>query len=164
MKQRHDAYKTDEYRRGLKKHCQTFDEYLASLDMKVDIHEATPIEYARISELTQRTNRMTNGIRYTVEELKAHVTKPEFKLYSVRVSDRFSDLGIVGAIAIEGDELRLFNLSCRALGRNVEMTMLAEMKKKHKITRYRFCNTNKNGETKAILGEYEVSPVDSERA
>ena len=164
VKQRHDAYKTDEYRRGLKKHCQTFDEYLASLDMKVDIHEATPIEYARISELTQRTNRMTNGIRYTVEELKAHVTKPEFKLYSVGVSDRFSDLGIVGAIAIEGDELRLFNLSCRALGRNVEMTMLAEMKKKHKITRYRFSNTNKNGEMKAILGEYEVSPVDSERA
>lgn len=97
--------------------------------MKVDIHEATPIEYARISELTQRTNRMTNGIRYTVEELKANVIKPEFKLYSVRVSDRFSDLGIVGAIAIEGDELQLFSLSCRALGRNIEMTMLAEIKK-----------------------------------
>lgn len=97
--------------------------------MKVDIHEATPIEYARISELTQRTNRMTNGIRYTVEELKANLIKPEFKLYSVRVSDRFSDLGIVGAIAIEGDELQLFSLSCRALGRNIEMTMLAEIKK-----------------------------------
>ena len=164
VKHRHDAYKTDEYRRELKKHCQTFDEYLASLDMKVDIHEATPIEYARISELTQRTNRMSNGIRYTVEELKAHVTKPEFKLYSVRASDRFSDLGIVGAIAIEGDELQLFSLSCRALGRNIEMTMLAEIKERHKITRYRFSNTNKNGEMKAILGEYEVSSVDSERA
>lgn len=78
VKQRHDAYKTDEYRRKLKKHSQTFDEYLASLDMKIDIHEATPIEYARISELTQRTNRMTNGIRYTVEELKAYVTKTEY--------------------------------------------------------------------------------------
>lgn len=58
-----------------------------------------------------------------------YVIKPEFKLYSVRVSDRFSDLGIVGAIAIEGDELQLFSLSCRALGRNIEMTMLAEIKK-----------------------------------
>lgn len=130
---------------------QTFDEYLASLDMKIDIHEATPIEYARISELTQRTNRMTNGIRYTVEELKAYVTKTEFKLYSVRVSDRFSDLGIVGAIAIEGDELQLFSLSCRALGRNIEMTMLDGIKERHKITRYRFSNTNKNGEIRAIL-------------
>ena len=163
VKQRHDAYKTDEYRRGLKKHCQTFDEYLASLDMKVDIHEATPIEYARISELTQRTNRMTNGIRYTVEELKAHVTKPEFKLYSVRVSDRFSDLGIVGAIAIEGDELQLFSLSCRALGRNIEMTMLAEVKERHKIARYRFSNTNKNGDIRSILGKYELSLVDPGR-
>ena len=163
VKQRHDAYKTDEYRRELKKHCQTFDEYLASLDMKVDINEATPMEYARISELTQRTNRMTNGTRYTVEELKTNVTKPEFKLYSVRVLDRFSDLGIVGAIAIEGDELQLFSLSCRALGRNIEMTMLAEMKKKHKITRYRFSNTNKNGEIRAILKEYDVSLVDPGR-
>ena len=163
VKHRHDAYKTDEYRRELKKHCQTFDEYLASLDLKVDIHEATPIEYARISELTQRTNRMTNGTRYTVEELKTYVTKPDFKLYSVRVSDRFSDFGIVGAIAIEGDELRLFNLSCRALGRNIEMTMLAEIKERHKIARYRFRNTNKNGEIRAILKEYDVSSVDSER-
>ncbi len=164
VKQRHDAYKTDESRRDLKKHCQTFDEYLASLDMKVDIREATPIEYARISELTQRTNRMTNGTRYTVEELKTYVTKNEFKLYSVRVSDRFSDLGIVGAIAIEGDVLQLFSLSCRALGRNIEMTMLAEIKERHKITRYRFRNTNKNGDIRDILGEYEVSLVDSERA
>lgn len=145
MKQRHDAYKSDEGRRELKKHCQTFDEYLASLDLKVDIREATLIEYARISELTQRTNRMTNGTRYTVEELKTYITKPEFKLYSVRVSDRFSDLGIVGAITIEGDELQLFSLSCQVLGRNIEMTMLAEIKGRHKITRYRFSNTNKNG-------------------
>ena len=164
VKQRHDAYKTDEYRRELKKHCQTFDEYLASLDMKVDIHEATPIEYARISELTQRTNRITNGISYSVEELKAYVTKRGVKLYLVKASDRFSDLGIVGAIAIEGDELQLFSLSCRALGRNIEMTMLAEIKERHKITRYRFSNTHKNGEMKAIFGEYEVSSVDSERA
>lgn len=164
VKQRHDAYKTDEYRRELKKHCQTFDEYLASLEMKVDIHEAIPMEYARISELTQRTNRMTNGARYTVEELKTYVTKPEYKLYSVRVSDRFSDLGIVGAIAIEGDELQLFSLSCRALGRNIEMTMLAEMKERHKITRYRFSNTYKNGDIRGILGEYAVSSVDLGRA
>lgn len=126
----------------------------------MDIHEATPIEYARISELTQRTNRMTNGIRYTVEELKVNVIKPEFKLYSVRVSDRFSDLGIVGAIAIEGDELQLFILSCRALGRNIEMTMLAEIKKKHKFARYRFSNTNKNGDIRSILGKHELSLVD----
>ena len=144
--------------------AESFDEYLASLDMKVDIHEAIPIEYARISELTQRTNRMTNGARYTVEELKTYVTKPEYKLYSVRVSDRFSDLGIVGAIAIEGDELQLFSLSCRALGRNVEMTMLAEMKERHKITRYRFGHTNKNDEIRVVLSECEEALIDVGRA
>ena len=161
VKQRHDAYKTDEYRRELKKRCQTFDEYLASLDMKVDIHEAFPTEYARISELTQRTNRMTNGIRYTVEELKAHAMNSEFKLYSVSVVDRFSDLGIVGAMAVENDELQLFSLSCRALGRKIETTMLDMIKDKHKITRYRFNDTNKNNEVRAVLGKYEMSETAS---
>lgn len=160
VKQRHDAYKTDEYRSELKKHCQTFDEYLASLEMKVDVHEATPIEYARIAELTQRTNRMTNGIRYTVEELKTHVKNPEFKLYSVGVSDRFSDLGIIGAMAVKNDELQLFSLSCRALGRNVEMTMVDWIKERHKIIRYWFSHTNKNDEVRVILSEYEESLVD----
>jgi len=107
---------------------------------------------------------MTNGTRYTVEELKTYVTKTEFKLYSVRVSDCFSDLGIVGAIAIEGDVLQLFSLSCRALGRNIEMTMLAEIKERHIITSYRFSNTNKNDEMIVILGECEVSLVDPGRA
>ena len=163
VKQRHNAYKTDEHRRELKKHSKTYNEYLASLEMKVDIHEAIPIEYARISELTQRTNRMTNGTRYTIEELKTYVTKPGFKLYSVSVADRFSDLGIVGAIAIEEDELQLFTLSCRALGRNIEMVMLTEIKKWNIITRYRFSNTNKNGDIRSILGEYEVSLVTPEK-
>lgn len=161
VKQRHEAYKTDEYRRELKKNCQTFDEYLASLEMKVDIHEATPIEYARISELTQRTNRMTNGIRYTVEELKTHVENPMFELYSVSLSDRFSNLGIVGAIAVENDELQLFSLSCRALGRKIEMTMLDTIKKRHKITKYQFSNTNKNGAIRAILGEYKATVAET---
>lgn len=163
VKRRHDAYKTDEYRRELKKHCQTFDEYIASLDMKVDIHEANPIEYARISELTQRTNRMTNGARYTAEELKMYVTKPEFKLYSVSVADRFSNLGIVGAIAIEDDVLQLFSLSCRALGRNVETIMLDEIRKSHKITYYRYNNTNKNGGVGVMLEEYGMRLADSEK-
>lgn len=95
---------------------------------------------------------------------KAYVTKTEFKLYSVRVSDRFSDLGIVGAIAIEGDELQLFSLSCRALGRDAEITMLNWIKERHKIIKYRFSNTSKNDEIKAILKEYKVSSVESGKA
>lgn len=93
-----------------------------------------------------------------------YVAKTEFKLYSVRASDRFSDLGIVGAIAIEGDELQLFSLSCRALGRDAEITMLNWIKERHKIIKYRFSNTNKNDEIKAILKEYKVSSVESGKA
>jgi predicted enzyme involved in methoxymalonyl-ACP biosynthesis len=42
----------------------------------------------------------------------------------VCLSDKFSNLGIVGAIGIFGKTVDLFSLSCRALGRNVEYSML----------------------------------------
>ncbi len=47
-----------------------------------------------------------------------------YKLYTVCLSDKFSDLGIVGVIGIENYSLDLFSLSCRALGRGIEDKML----------------------------------------
>ena len=40
------------------------------LSIKIDIHEALPIEFNRISELTQRTTKCTNGERYKIAEIK----------------------------------------------------------------------------------------------
>ena len=91
--------------------------------MKVDVHKATPADLSRIAELSQRTNKCTNGKRYTVDQL---VEKLEngYMLYSVAVSDKFSSLGLVGAIGVEENTLDLFTLSCRALGRNIEEMMI----------------------------------------
>lgn len=54
---------------------------------------------------------------------------PDYRLYSVYVSDRFSDIGLVGVIAIRGHTLDLLSLSCWALGREVERHMMAFVKK-----------------------------------
>ena len=123
VQQRNLTYQTNEFRRALKLKASSFDDYLISLEMKVDIHKATQADLSRIAELSQRTNKCTNGKRYTVEQL---VEKLEngYMLYSVAVSDKFSSLGLVGAIGIEKNKLDLFALSCRALGRNVEEVMI----------------------------------------
>ncbi len=117
----------------------------------MDIHEAKPIEYSRISELTQRTNRCTNGKRYTVTEIKERVASDGVKLYSVLVSDRFSDLGLVGAIEIEGNTLTLFSLSCRALGRGLEGEMFNFVEERHQIDEIVFQSTGKNEDARSIL-------------
>jgi FkbH-like protein len=113
------------------------------LETHVDIHLTCESELARISELSQRTNQCTNGIRYTVDKLQQLMYTENYRLYSVLVSDRFSDLGLVGAIGICGSELDLFSLSCRSLGRNVEDKMF-DVVRQHYVSSYRFNSTNNN--------------------
>ena len=122
----------------------------------MDIREARPIEYSRISELTQRTNKCTNGKRYTVAEIKERVIYDEVKLYSISVSDRFSELGIVGAIEIKGTTLTLFCLSCRALGREIEKKMLDYVSEKYNIDNIEYYSTGKNEAMIALF--YESFP------
>ena len=95
------TYRTNELRKNLRSELSSFEEYLNALEMKVD----------------------TNGRRYTAQQIKDKLSNG-YELYSVSLSDKFSDLGLVGAIGLDGNTLDLFSLSCRALGRNVEEIMI----------------------------------------
>lgn len=73
------------------------------------------------------------------------------KLYSLSVSDRFSDLGLVGAFEINCDTLTLFSLSCRALGREIENKMIEFIADKYQIKNIEFKATGKNDDVKILL-------------
>lgn len=153
VRQRNNTYKTNEKREVLKSQCQLFEQYLDALEMKIDIHEVTPVELSRIAELTQRTNKCSNGKRYTVDQLKILIQKDCYTLYSVSVSDKFSNLGIVGAMGTEHTTLDLFSLSCRALGRDIEKKMLAYLIEKG-IVDFDFTTTYKNDDLRFQLEQY----------
>lgn len=153
IKKRHEAYQTNELRENLRSQYADYSDYINALGIKLDIHEALSIEYSRISELTQRTNRCTNGKRYSVSEIKKRVACDMVNLYSISVSDRFSDLGLVGAIEITEDVLTLFALSCRALGRQIEKQMIDYILDKHQIREVEFKSTSKNNDLKTLLVE-----------
>lgn len=151
VEKRNETYRTDRSRRELKAHCDSYDEYVKSLDIKVDIHKILPMEYSRVAELTQRTNKCTNGKRYTVSEIKEQMTVPAVQFYSVSLSDCFSDLGIVGAMEVENDELKLFCLSCRALGRNVENEMINYVSDRYELENIVFKLTDKNEQLMELI-------------
>lgn len=130
VRQRNLTYQTNELRRNLKSDVSSFDEYLNALEMRVDIHKALPIELSRIAELSQRTNKCTNGRRYTTKQINEKLNNG-YELYSISLSDKFSNLGLIGAIGIDGNTLDLFSLSCRALGRNVEKIMIDFIREKN---------------------------------
>lgn len=147
---RTETYRTNVERAKLLDSSISFEEYLSLLNTKIDIHEAAPAELSRISELTQRTNKCTNGRRYTTEQLLTIVKQKDYLLYAVSISDRFSDLGIVGTIGIMNDTLDLFSLSCRALGRDVEKHMIC-FAKSLGIHNVFFEDTGKNSSVYSML-------------
>lgn len=146
VKERNNTYRTNVFRNELKENCVCFDEYLCSLKMKVDIHKALLAELGRLSELTQRTNKFTNGKRYTLENLRDILFDGNYELFSVYLSDKFSDLGLVGTFGIRNKTLDLFSLSCRALGRKIEFLIFDFVKSRFQITHINFILTDKNSD------------------
>ncbi len=151
VQKRNETYKSNVKRAELKEKSGTYEEYLGSLEMEIDIHEAKLHEMMRLAELTQRTNKCTNGARYTHEELQDLSHQPDYALYTICVKDKFSDLGIVGTIGIHGQVLDLFSLSCRALGRGIENKMLEYVNSKHSIRHVNFTSTKYNKELDELL-------------
>ncbi len=151
---RNRTYIANRVREKLREDCNNDQEYLKELKMRIDIHKASCYELERISELSQRTNKFTNGVRYTVSELKRHLEKSEVSLYSVTVEDKFSDLGIVGAIEITNTMLTLFCLSCRAFGRKVEEDMIKFIKESHVVESVKLYDTRKNDDFDGFLNQY----------
>ena len=148
---RNETYRTDRQRQLLREESGSYSDYLTSLQMQIDIHKAVPLELARMAELTRRTNRCTNGRRYSVADLRRRMERSDVCLYSVHLKDRYSDLGLIGAMEVEEGRLSLFSLSCRALGREVENRMIDFLKRQHQITEIDFIVSDKNGSLKELF-------------
>lgn len=143
VEQRMETYRTDFKRNNLRINCVSDEEYKQELETHIEIHQAKLSEATRIAEISQRTNRCTNGMRYSVSEVIDNLSNPNYRLYSVCISDRFSDLGLVGVIGLNNSTLEIFALSCRAFGRGVEDDMLTYIKKQG-VTKSVFLATGKN--------------------
>ncbi len=152
IKIRTETYQINQKRHQLKAEYQTYDKYLENLHTTVTISKADVLSLNRISELSQRTNKCTNGKRYTVNELK-NLRADGMILYSILASDKFGDLGLVGAICIYDNILKLFCLSCRALGRNIEDQMIQYIFKRHRIVDIEFYSTSKNDDLRGVLNK-----------
>jgi amino acid adenylation domain-containing protein/FkbH-like protein len=139
-KQRAEQYRQNRLREQLRVKAPTLEEFLASLELKILLEPIAPEHWARVSQLTQRTNQFNfTSRRLSEKDLATYLTSGEGLI--VRVSDRFGDYGLVGAILFrpKGESLfvETFLLSCRVLGRGVEYRMvsrLGELARDRKLT------------------------------
>lgn len=125
-----EMYRAQAERREFEKSFTNIGEYLASLEMCIDIEPARDFTVPRISQLTQKTNQMNlTTRRYTEGEIRSFMKDPDAYVFSVSSTDRFGDNGIIGVMILKrkSDECHVdsFLLSCRVIGRNIEQAMLA---------------------------------------
>jgi amino acid adenylation domain-containing protein/FkbH-like protein/thioester reductase-like protein len=131
-KRRTAQYRENRARGEALEGAQSFEQFLASLDLRVDIAPLQQRQLPRVAELVQRTNQFNlTGIRRGAGQIEDLWKSNDLQVDTICVTDRFGDYGLVGAVfsrlkpdAIEVDA---FVLSCRALGRGVEHRLAGEL-------------------------------------
>ena len=156
-----DLNKTNQYisnaeRSLFKKTFTSVEDYLESLNMELNIYEASNFTIPRIAQMTQKTNQFNlTTKRYTEEDIKNIILNGGL-VYCVSVKDKFGDNGIsiLAIIQIEDNTAFVdsFLLSCRILGRNIEAAFLnyvINVLKEKKVTQLKstYIPSNKNKQT-----------------
>lgn len=103
----------------------TYDDYLASLEMKAVAAPFIPFYYGRIAQLTQRSNQFNlRTVRYTEAEIAAIATDERYITRYMTLGDRFGDHGLISVVILEKRQNALFIdtwlMSCRVLRRGAE--------------------------------------------
>ncbi|MGO9242787.1 MAG: HAD-IIIC family phosphatase [Bryobacteraceae bacterium] len=120
---------TREFGRELRA-ASNLEQFVSSLELRVDVAPLAAERFSRAAQLTQRTNQFNcTSMRRTEAELHALLQTGRHEIFTAEVSDRFGDYGLTGLLIVEKreDEYRAetFLLSCRVLGRGVEHRLLA---------------------------------------
>lgn len=129
--------KTEQYRQragaeGLKAQFETHEEYLGSLELKVELTRNDRANVNRISELSQKSNQFNlTTRRYSSAEIEQMMGASNYAVYSLVVCDKFGSAGLTGVAVIryatDAAIVENFFMSCRVIGRGVETVIWARI-------------------------------------
>ena len=127
-------YRAEALRTSARASCGSLDDYLASLEMKLDLHLLREDEAPRAAQLCAKTNQFNlTTRRYTEADLLAMLRDEARRVWIASLRDRYGDYGRIALAIAEisgtGDTksafFDTFLMSCRAMGRGVEGAVLA---------------------------------------
>jgi FkbH-like protein len=147
-------YQESAQRRQYLQQSLSLKDFIKSLDLRVEIAEATEGQLDRVSQQMWRTNQFNfTTIRRSEQEIKRFVKREDATCLVARVADRFGDYGIVGVLMYETEADRFkvdtLLLSCRVLGRGVEHELVSWLGQRalnegKKIVEFTYVPTGKN--------------------
>jgi FkbH-like protein len=107
------------------------EDYLASLEIRIEIAAANAVSMPRIAQLTSKTNQFNLTTRRYSEAQLDDLQAKGGVVYTARVKDRFGDNGLTGVIIAtpkdaETWEIDNLLMSCRVLDRGVEASLVTQ--------------------------------------
>lgn len=107
----------------------TKEEFLATLEMELNISCAGTEDLQRAEELTVRTHQLNStGVVYSYEELKEISENKDYMLLVAELTDRYGTYGTIGIMLVKCTEdlwtLELLLTSCRVMSRGIGSTLL----------------------------------------
>lgn len=126
-KRKTEQYKANAQRAQAQRSFVDFDAFLESLDIQITIEAANEFNIPRIAQMTQKTNQFNlTTRRYTDADVRSFVLA-SWKIWCISVADKFGDNGITGCIMVKGDTIDSFLLSCRILGKGIEIAFIKKI-------------------------------------
>ena len=95
-------YQAEFERNKLQQQFTSIDDYLISLDMVAEVKAFEPVRYARIAQLTQRSNQFNlRTIRYTEDEIERVANDPNYLTLYYTLRDKFGDHGLISVVILK---------------------------------------------------------------
>ena len=159
---RNEMYKANLQRQQQKASFSDYNEYLTSLEMEAEIDAFDPMYFARIAQLTNKSNQFNlTTKRCSVSDIENITADSNYITLYLRLKDRFGDNGVVSIMFghKQGEQFHidLWLMSCRVLKRDVEnvmMDVLIEKCRENGLTEIvgYYYPTAKNGMVKDFYG------------
>jgi FkbH-like protein len=131
-RKRAEFYQDNARRIALRTQAGDVDAYLQSLNMQMTLRPFDEVGRARIAQLINKSNQFNlTTRRYTEAEVAAAQHDRHAFTLQVRLSDSFGDNGIISVLICrrQADDwtIETWLMSCRVLGRKVEIALLQEL-------------------------------------
>ena len=169
--ERVELYQKEAKRQELKSTATDMDAYLRSLEMSAIISEFQSIDAPRIAQLINKSNQFNLTTRRRTEvDVQSLITSREHLNFTVRLSDRFGDHGLIAIVItqIAGEDLVVdtWLMSCRVLKRQVEELTLNQIVQLANSTGCRrvvgvYKPTAKNGMVRDLYPRMGFAPLET---
>jgi FkbH-like protein len=130
--QRTRQYQESRSREAYRGSVDSIEEFLRGLGLRVDIASVDDDSMARVVQLLAKTNQFNlTTRRHDVATIRQRTASGAWRVYTMRVTDRFGDFGLTGVAIVEPGEhtwhLESFLMSCRVIGKSVETALIARI-------------------------------------